>query len=336
MVPSMKAARIHAYGGPEVFRVEDAPDPVPGPDDVLIEVHASSVNPIDTKIRNGTFRLALRYRLPRILGLDVSGVVRSVGANVTRWKPGDEVWSSPGPKPEGTYAELTCLPAADLGRKPSNLSHQEAASLPLVALTAWQALVDRANVQPGERVLVQAGSGGVGSVAIQIAKHLGAWVAATCSGRNVELVASLGADRVIDYTQEAFEEVLSDLDVVLDTLGPDAMKRARKALKRRGRLVGVTPDLPSKVKRYGPLLGLAATGVTIVSHKVGARCGPGVRSSFVTRRPDGAQLDLLAGLCEAGAIRPLIDRVLPLDAIAEAHAYSETGRARGKIVIAVR
>jgi len=332
----MKAARIHAYGGPEVLRVEDAPDPAPGPGQVLVEVHATSVNPVDTKIRKGVLRAGLRYKMPRILGLDVSGVVIGVGDGVTRWKVGDAVWSSPGPKPQGTYAEQVCVAEGELGRKPDNLSHEEAASLPLVALTAWQALFDTAKLQRGERVLVTAGSGGVGTVAIQLAKHAGAWVATTCSARNAELVTALGADRVVDYRSEDFVDVLSDLDVVLEALGPAEMRRARKALKKGGRLVGISTGLPDKVKRVGPTLGLVATGVTMARHKIGARFCAGVKSSFITRRPDGAQLDELAALCEAGAVRPVIDRVMPLDDIVAAHTYSETGRARGKIVIAVR
>ncbi|TNF27101.1 MAG: NADP-dependent oxidoreductase [Deltaproteobacteria bacterium] len=332
----MKAARIHAYGGPEVLRVEDAPEPVPGPKQVLVEVHATSVNPIDTKIRGGYLRAGLRYKLPRILGLDVSGVVRAVGAKVTGFRPGDAVWSSPGPKLEGTYAELVCVPEAELALKPTNLTHQEAAALPLVALTAWQALFDRGRLKAGDRVLVQAGSGGVGTVAIQLAKHAGAWVATTCSARNAELVTGLGADRVVDYTQEDYTQVLSDLDVVLDALGPAEMLRGRKIVKKGGHLVGITPDVPGHVQRSGPVLGLAATGLTITRHRLGGRWCAGIHASFVTRRPDGAQLAQLTEICEAGALRPVIDRVLPLDDIVEAHRYSETGRARGKIVIAVR
>lgn len=332
----MRAARIHAYGGPEVLSVDaDAPEPVAGPGEVLVAVHASSVNPIDCKIRAGAFRAALRYPLPRTLGMDVSGVVAAVGPGVSRWKVGDEVVSSPGPKTPGTYAELTVVPAHELGRKPKNLSHHEAASLPLAFLTAWQALVDKSHLAPGERLLVQAGAGGVGSLAIQIGRHLGATVAATCSERNFDLVRGLGADRVIDYRSERWDEGPREYDVVLDALGLSEARRARRVLKKGGRIVGISVGLPERAKKVGSLLGFLGTGFAIAGTVIGSRLR-GVPTRFFTRRADGAQLDRMADLCEAGALRPVIDAVYPLDAIVEAHRHSDSGRARGKIVIAVR
>lgn len=332
----MRAAVIHRYGGPEVLHVEDVAEPPVGPNDVLVAVHATSVNPIDTKIRAGAMRLVIRYELPRALGMDVSGVVVAVGEKVTRFVVGDEVFASTSHKAPGTYAELTSVDEGFLARKPRNLTHEEAASLPLVFLTAWQALVDTARLAPGERLFVQAGSGGVGTVAIQIGKHLGAEVATTCSGRNAELVTRLGADRVIDYTQEAFDEVLEGYDVVLDALGDDTLKRARAIGKRGARLIGVSPGAPKRVAKYGPVLGFAATGAMIAGQMLGSRVCRGQKTRFVTRRSDGEQLAELARLCEAGAIVPVVDRVLPLAEIVEAHRYSETGRARGKIVVKVR
>ena len=332
----MRAARITAYGGPEVFSVaDDAPEPVAGKGEVLVDVHASSVNPIDCKIRQGSLRAALRYPLPRTLGMDLSGVVAAVGEGVERWQVGDEVIASPGPKTPGTYAERTVVKAGELGRKPKNLTHGEAASLPLAFLTAWQALVDTSDLKAGERLLVQAGAGGVGTLAIQVGKHLGAFVVTTCSAANAELVKGLGADQVIDYRNEAWDQVATDVDVVLDAIGLAEARKARKILRKGGRIVGISVGLPDRVKKVGPVLGLLGTGVAMACNIVGSRMH-GVPSRFITRRPDGSQLDLLADLCEQGVIRPVIDTVYPLAQIADAHRHSDSGRARGKIVIAVR
>lgn len=331
----MRAARIHAYGDPDVLHVDEAPAPVPGQGQVLVDVFASSVNPIDCKIRKGVLRAGLRYDLPRTLGMDLSGVVAAVGEGVTRWKVGDEVIASPNPKTPGTYAEQAVVNDAELGRKPKNLTHNEAASLPLVFLTAWQALVDKAKLAAGERLLVQAGAGGVGTVAIQIGKHLGAHVLTTCSAGNADLVRSLGADEVIDYRAVPWHEAAQNLDVVLDTLGLAEARRAYKALNKGGRIVGVSTGLPERVAKVGPVLGLAGTGVAMGCAMVGSRLR-GHRSWYITRRPDGGQLDHLAELCERGVIRPVIDTVYPLAHIADAHRHSDSGRARGKLVIEVR
>lgn len=338
----MKAARIHAYGGPEVFSLDEVPTLLAAdlsPSQVLVEVHASSVNPIDCKIRKGVLRAGLRYKLPRAIGMDVSGVVLAVGAAVTRWKVGDEVMASPNPKTPGTYAERTLVEADELGRKPQNLTHAEAASLPLVFLTAWQALVDKAKVQAGERVFIQAGAGGVGTVAIQIAKHLGATVITTCSAKNAELVRTLGADEVIDYREANWEDTLSGnrVDVVLDALGLADAKRAYKVMNKSGRkprIVGISTGLPERVAKVGPVFGLAGTGLAMGCAMVGSRVR-GIASWYITRKPLGAQLDLLADLCEQGQIRPVIDTVYPLEQIALAHAHSDSGRARGKLVVKV-
>mgnify|MGYP001236035525 CR=1 FL=1 len=208
----MKAARIHGYGGPQVLVIDDVPPPQCGVDDVLVEVHASSVNPIDCKIRAGSQRGAVRLSLPARLGMDVSGVVVEVGSHVTGFVVGDEVWSSPHHKRQGTYAELIAIRADEVAKKPASMTHAQAASIPLVGLTAWACLVDAADLKAGESVLIEAGSGGVGCFAIQLAKHLGAHVATTCSGRNEELVRALGADTVVDYTKESFDEAAADIE----------------------------------------------------------------------------------------------------------------------------
>lgn len=332
----MRAALIHRYGGPEVFQIQDVePAPV-GPRDLLIDVYASSVNPVDCKIRSGVQRLVNRPRLPWVLGLDVSGVVREVGKEVRRFKPGDAVYSSPTHRRPGCYAEQVVIHEDAVAHKPSNLTHVEAASLPLVSLTAWEALINFGHMQEGQRVFVQAGSGGVGSVAIQLAKAKGAYVASTCSTRNVELVKELGADRVVDYTQEHFDRALRDYDVALESLGGNAVNATLRILKAGGRMATITAGLPYYVNKYGLLLGTAAVGLSTVSMMLRARALYSVAAKSVLRPCDGKALGEITKLVEAGSIKPLIDRVLPLEAISEAHRYSETGRARGKIVIAIR
>lgn len=331
----MRAALIDRYGPPEVLRLGDVPQPTPGPNDLLIAVRAASVNPVDTKIRRGAQRGVIRLRLPAILGLDVSGVVAAVGERVEGFTVGDEVFASPTHRRPGTYAEYVCVDAGAVAHKPRTLSHVEAAGLPLVALTAWEALVTRARLQAGESVLIQAGAGGVGTVAIQIARHLGARVITTCSPANAERVTALGADRVIDYRTTPFEAACSDLDVVLDSLGGAAKRAAVGTLRRGGRLVTLNSDLPELSVRYGPYLGALAAVLRIARITVGARLTRGVKVWHVLRPCHGPTLARIAELVDAGVIRPVIDRVLPLEAIAEAHAHSETGRARGKIIIQV-
>ena len=332
----MKAARIHEYGGPEVLRVEEVERPEVGPRDVLIEVHAASVNPVDWKIRRGYQRAIIRYKLPHVLGLDVSGVVIAVGAEVDKFVLGDEVYCSPTHKRSGTYAEYVAVDQATVALKPTSIDHQGAASLPLVALTAWEALVTKTGLREGERILVQAGAGGVGTCAIQLAKHLGAEVATTCSARNAELVTGLGADHVIDYNETKFDEVLSDYDVVLDALGGEQRARALTILRRGGRIATIVSGIPEASKRYGPTLGVIVVALGMIGFKIKSRLGHGVRTSWVLRPDDGDVLAEITALVEKRALVPVIDRVFELDEIAAAHAYSETGRARGKIVIAVR
>lgn len=332
----MRAARIHSYGEPDVLVIDELPPPECGPDDVLVEVHASSVNPIDCKIRAGAQRGAVRLSLPARLGMDVSGVVLEVGSRVAGFSVGDEVWSSPHHTRQGTYAELIAIRADEVAKKPVTLTHAEAASLPLVGLTAWACLVDAANLQAGESVLIEAGSGGVGCFAIQLAKHLGAHVSTTCSGRNVDLVRALGADTVVDYTKANFDEVLPPQDVVLEAMGGDSKRRAFKVLKRGGRLTSINSDLPALTKRFGPNLGVVAAGGKIARMVVCGMLTHGVKARPVIRKCSGVDLAKLAALCDAGHIKAVVDATFPLDALAEAHRYSETGRARGKIVVQVR
>jgi NADPH:quinone reductase-like Zn-dependent oxidoreductase len=329
----MRAARLHAYGPPENLTVEDDVDrPTPGAGELLVRVHATAVNPVDCKMRSGAQRAAVRLKLPAILGMDVSGVVAAVGPGVEGFAIGDAVFSSPSHKRMGCYAEYAVITAAEAAHKPANLSHVEAASVPLVALTAWDSLVDGTGLKAGEKVLVHAGAGGVGSAAIQLAKHLGAHVATTCSGRNAQQVKALGADEVIDYTREDFAERLSAYDVAIDALGGDVRDRTWRVLRRGGRLSTLVSGLPEAAKRYGPYLALVVVALGMVRDVVAARLR-GKRFHVALRKADGERLAKLAALYADGTLKPVVDKVFPLDAIVEAHRYQETGHARGKVVI---
>ncbi len=312
------------------------PTPTPGPRDLLVEIHASSVNPVDYKIRSGGQRALIHYRLPWILGLDYSGVVKAVGRRVTRFRVGDEVYGSPTHTRPGTYAEQTLVDERQASRKPTNMSHQEAASIPLVGQTAWGALVVQGRVQAGEKVLIHAGSGGVGTFAIQLAKSLGAHVATTCSARNAELVRALGADEVIDYHETKFEDVLEGYDYVLDALGGETRERSFGVLRRGGRLATMIGGFPDATKKYGPWRGAPIAVWGLLSLTVRGKLRHGVSVQHVLREADGRLLEPITRRIERGEIRAVIDRVVPLDEIVAAHTYIETGRARGKVVIDTR
>lgn len=331
----MRAARIHRYGPPEVLSIDEVPEPEPGPRDVVVEVHATSVNPVDWKIRSGGQRALIHYRLPWTLGLDVSGRVVKVGSAVTRFRIGDEVYGSPTHRRPGTYADYVAIDERALALKPRNLTHVEAASIPLVGLTAWDALVVGGRLRAGEKALIHAGSGGVGTFAIQLAKALRAHVATTTSARNVELVRSLGADEIIDYRERRFDEVLAGYDLVLDALGGQERDRSLRVLKKGGRLPTMIGGFPEETKKRGVVLGAITATLKLASLHLRAAMR-GVEVYMVLRESDGRMLEAITSHIERGAIRAVIDRVFPLEAIAEAHAYSESGRARGKIAIAVR
>lgn len=332
----MRAVRMHAYGGPEVLRLEEIAAPRPGPHDVRVAVHAAAVNPVDFKIRAGGQRSVVWLDLPWTLGMDVSGEVLEVGAKVSGFQVGDLVVSSPSHRRMGCYAEEVVIRADEVALKPAALTHVEAASLPLVALTAWDALVGALRLQRGQRVLIQAGAGGVGSVAIQLAKSLGAEVLTTCSAGNAELVRSLGADVLIDYRAQDWREVARGCDAVLDSLGGEALTGAIATVKQGGRVACITPGLPEFTSRYGSALGLTVFGLWMGGVMLKARVSRGVTLKLVTRRSSGKTLGEVMGLVERKALRPVIDRVYPLAEAAEAHRYLETGRAKGKVVLSVR
>ena len=306
--------------------------PEVGPNDVLVKLHASSVNPVDCKMRAGSHQLLIPRKLPTILGMDASGVIEAVGDKVKGWEVGQEVVSSPKHTREGTYAEYVAINASEIALKPTELTHEQAASLPLVALTAWACLVDHAGVKEGDTIFIQAGSGGVGTVAIQIAKHLGAKVITSCSERNIELVTRLGADEVINYREHTLDERLpKGLNAALDALGDETDVLISK-VNCGGAVSMISPGLPERVKEKGPLVGTGVTfgavGATMIQSWVrGARAWP------VTRKPDGKVLAEIMSLAASGVIEPIIDSTYGLDDIVAAHERSESGRSRGKIVI---
>jgi NADPH:quinone reductase-like Zn-dependent oxidoreductase len=330
----MKAFLIDRYGKKETGHIDDVPTPALRDDDVLIRVHAASVNALDTKIRRGEFKVILPYRLPLILGNDLAGTVERVGAGVSQFKPGDEVYARPDDDRIGTFAEFVAVSAASVALKPGNLTMVEAASLPLVALTAWQALVETAQLKPGQKVFIQAGSGGVGTVAIQLAKHLGAFVATTTSTPNVAWVKDLGADVVIDYRQQDFATALRDYDVVLNSLGKEELERSLQILKPGGHLISISgPPTPTFATARGLAWPLKQV-MRLLSRGIRSKAKQkGVTYTFVFMRADGAQLSTIASLVESGAIVPVIDRVFPFEETQGALAYVESGRAKGKVVV---
>jgi len=307
----MKAAIIKEYGSQ--VEISDIPQPKLLEDSVLIEVHAASINPIDNILRAGYMKDMIPISFPYVMGFDVSGVVLEVGTKVTKFKKGDEVYSRPNTIEAGALAEYAVVKEEDVALKPATLSHAEAASIPLVGLTAWQALVSKGNLQKGQKVLIQAGSGGVGTMAIQMAKHMGAEVATTTSAGNGEMVRKLGADIVIDYRTQKFEEELSDYDLVFDLMGGEIMLNSFKVLKKGGCLVSIKgQDTEGVAGQYG------------------------VRFEAFFMWGSGQMLTHLAQLIDSGVLKPIIDRSYSLQQIQEAYDYLQTGRAKGKVVIKVK
>lgn len=311
-----------------------AAEPQLGTHDVLVEIHAAGVNVLDAKIRNGEFKLLLPYKTPFVLGHDLAGVVTKVGTDVTRFAVGDEVYGRARDGRIGTFAERIAVHQDDLAAKPATLSMSEAASAPLVALTAWQALVEMANVQPGQKVLIHAGSGGVGTYAIQLAKHLGATVATTTGTSNVEWVRDLGADLVIDYRTQDFTTLVRDYDVVLDSQGGDTLTKSLQVLKPGGLAIGIAgPPDPAFARRQGLALPLRIV-IALLSLKTRrAARRLGVRYAFLLMQANGAQLDEIAKLIDAGVLRPILDRAYPFGDTAQALAHVEGGRTKGKVVV---
>lgn len=333
----MKAFILDKYKKSGILRFGERPEPSLGDEDVLVEIHAAGLNPLDSKIRDGAFKPLLPYRPPFVLGHDMAGRVARVGAKVRRFKAGDEVYARPRDGRVGTFAERISIHEDDLALKPKNLTMEEAASIPLVGLTAWQALVDRADLRKGQKILIHAGSGGVGTFAIQLAKHLGATVATTTSTANVDLVRSLGADVVIDYKTQNFEKVLTGYDVVLNSLDGDTLMKSLSVLKPGGKLISISGPPDADFARQQGLNWMLSQFMRLLSFGIRSKAkARGVRYSFLFMRADGGQLGQITALIEAGIIRPIMDRIFPFEATNEALAYLDTGRSKGKVVLRLK
>lgn len=334
----MKAFQVIKYSKKEILRLTEVAEPKVAENEVLVQIHAAGVNLLDTMIKWGEFKLFLPYKTPLTNGHDLAGVITQVGSKVSKYKVGDEVFSRVSDYKIGTFAEYIAVNEDDLALKPKNLSMNEAASIPLVGLTAWQALVEIGKVKKGQKVFIQAGSGGVGTFAIQLAKHLGAYVASTTSTANVALVRSLGADLVIDYKKEDFEHNLENYDFVLHSnRDPKILEQSLRILKSGGKLVSlVGPPTPEFAEEIGLpwhlkfVTKLLSSGAKKKAEKLG------VHFKFLFMRADGKQLSEITKLIEAGIIKPVIDKIFPFEQTNEALEYVETGRSKGKVVIKVK
>ncbi|WP_234574181.1 NADP-dependent oxidoreductase [Bacillus cereus] len=332
----MKAMIIDRYGKVPM-RMAEVPTPEISEYEVLAEIHAASINPIDFKIRDGKVKMLLKYEMPLILGNDFAGVITKVGSKVTRFKVGDEIYARPRKNKIGTFAEYIAIHEDDIALKPKNLSFEEAASIPLVGLTSYQALHDIMQLQKGQKILIHAGSGGVGTFAIQLAKIMGAIVTTTASEAGANLVTSLGADEIINYKTEKFEDILKNYDAVFDTIGGATLEKSFNIIKRGGNIVSISGMPNARFgKEFGSgffktlLFSLASKKLTALEKKHNAQY------SFLFMKPSGDQLRTIANYIEAGEIKPVIDRVFPFEDAQKAMEYSEAGRAKGKIIVKIK
>ena len=333
----MKAFLLHKYSKNGSLSLTDVSAPQVKDNDILVEIHAAAVNLLDSKIKTGEFKLILPYKFPLILGHDLAGVVTKVGRNVKKFKAGDEVYARAADFNIGTFTEFIAIDEKDAALKPKNISMEKAASLPLVALTAWQALVERAQLKQGQKVFIQAGSGGVGTVAIQLAKHLGATVATTASAKSADFLTALGADLIIDYKNSDFESLLNNFDVVLNSQDQKTLQKSLRILKPGGKLVSISgPPTPDFAKEIGApwfikfILTLLSAGVR---KKAKNR---EVDYSFLFMKASGEQLSKIGALVESGVIKPVVDKIYSFEQTNEALAYVESGRAKGKVVIKIK
>ncbi len=331
---TMKALTFKRYGKSPEIGFEDLPRPALKSNELLVKVYAASVNPIDNMIPTGLFKPVLHFRLPATMGSDLAGVVTEVGSEVTRFKPGDAVFASIFDLGTGAVAEFAVVPESAAALKPESLDFVQAASIPMVGLTSWQALKERANLQVGEKVFIPAGSGGIGTFAIQLAKHLGAMVGTTTSTGNIALVRSLGADEIIDYKQQKFEDVLRSYDVVLGTVKGDTIEKSLTILKPKGRIVSLVGPLDAGFARAKRLNIVLTWVFRLMSRKIMRLARQrDITYSFLFMRPDGAQLSEIGRLLESERIRPVIDKVFSFEQANEALAYLGQGHAKGKVVI---
>jgi len=332
----MKAYIINKYTKGEL-QVADVPTPKVGVNEVLVEVYSAGVNLLDSKIKTGEFKLILPYKLPLILGHDVAGIITEVGKNVTRFKVGDEVYSRTPDYHIGTFAQYVAINEKDVAFKPKNVSMEEAASIPLVALTAWQALAEKASLKKGQKVFIQAGSGGVGTIAIQLAKYLGATVATTASKKSFELLSSLGADILIDYKTQDFENILKDYDVVLNSQDTKTLEKSLNVLKTGGQVISISgPPTPEFAAEIGLPWYLKAI-LSLISFSIRSKAKKNnVDYYFLFMRADGNQLQEITKLIEANVIKPILDKVFTFEQTNDALQYVESGRAKGKVVIKIK
>lgn len=332
----MKALVLRRYGKSDQITFTDIPKPAIEPDELLVRVHAAGLNPIDYMIPKGMFRPILRFKLPATMGSDLAGIVVEVGSRVTRFKPGDAVFASTFDLGIGTLAEFAAVPERVAALKPVNLDFVQAASIPMVGLTSWQALKERAQLKSGQKVFIPAGSGGIGTFAIQLAKYLGAIVGTTTSTGNVDLVRKLGADEVVDYKVQDFEGVLKGYDVVLGTVRGDGLEKSLQIVKPGSRVISLIgpPDAAFAHARgmnffMGLVFGLLSRKIIRKARERGADY------SFLFAHPDGRKLGEIGDLLEMGHIRPVIDKVFAFNQAKEALSYLEKGRAKGKVVVQV-
>lgn len=333
----MKAYIIDRYSKADLLKLKEVPKPIVKPTEVLIEIHAAGINQLDTKIKNEEFKMMLNYKMPLILGHDVAGVVADVGINVKHFKVGDEVYCRPADYHIGGFAEYIAVDEADIAMKPKNISMSEAASLPLVALTVWQAFMEKGNLKKEQKVFIQAGSGGVGTIAIQLAKYLGATVATTTSKANFELVKNMGADLAIDYKTQDFERELKDYDLVLNSQDEKTLEKSLRILKLGGKVVSISGPPDPTFGKEMKLSWLLKLILGIISKKIRRQAKKlGVSYSFLFMKPSGQQLSEITKLVEEGVIKPVVDKVYNFREINAAINYVNSGRAKGKVVVNIK
>ncbi|CAB3790367.1 NADP-dependent oxidoreductase [Paraburkholderia fynbosensis] len=333
----MKALTFKRYGKSPEIGFAEVPRPTLKPDELLVQVHAAGLNPIDNMIPAGTFKLLLKFELPATLGSDIAGVVTEVGSRVTRFKPGDAVFASLFDLGRGSIAEFAAVPESVAASKPDNLDFVQTAAVPMVGLTSWQALKERANLRAGQKVFIPAGSGGIGTFAIQLAKHFGARVGTTTSTGNVPLVTGLGADEVVDYKKHEFEKVLRGYDAVLGTIRGDAIEKSIGILKPGSKIVSLIGPLDAAFARARGLNFILRLVFGLMSRKIVRLAKTrDVAYSFLFARPDGTQLAEIGELLKSESVRPVIDKVFPFEQAKEALEYLAQGRAKGKVVVRIR
>jgi len=333
----MKAFSISRYKKESPLELVDLPEPIVKDHEVLVEIHAASVNLLDSKIKSGEFKLILPYKMPLVLGHDVAGIIVKTGAKVKNFKVGDEIYSRPSDFHIGTFAEFISIDEKDVALKPKNLSMEEAASIPLVGLTAWQALIEQSNVQKGQKVFIQAGSGGVGTFAIQLAKYMGATVATTASEKSFDVLKNLGADVLIDYKTQDFEDALIDYDVVLNSQDNETLEKSFEVIKSGGKIVSISgPPTPVFAEEHR-LPWYVKLATRFLSSKIRKRAKKqNVNYSFLFMTANGKQLSEITHLIETGKIKPVIDKVFAFEKTNDALQYIESGRAKGKVVIKMK